>query len=155
MMKSECLLFVHKGCHDKVITCYTLGFCITKPVDRKVKSRIFTESAPTPIQSSSCNVHYKNEALKPLWPTDTKVLHNSLLQHVTCWDIFITYAHCILQWSVLLHTAHICTLHGCPLHSVVNCKDVHCTLMNNPMLFTAHWSALYWCTLHIIVFTLF
>ena len=36
-------------------------FCITKPVDKRVKFLIFTESAPTPIQSGSRNVHYKNE----------------------------------------------------------------------------------------------
>ena len=27
---------------------------------------MFNESAPTLIQSSSCNVHFKDEALKPL-----------------------------------------------------------------------------------------
>ena len=49
---------------------YTLAFCITKPVDKKVlkKNIICTALAPTPIQSSSYNIHYKNEALnlKPL-----------------------------------------------------------------------------------------
>ena len=50
----------------KVIPGYTLTFCETKPVDKKVKVIIFTESAPTLIQSSSRNFHYKDEALKPL-----------------------------------------------------------------------------------------
>ena len=66
MLQSERLLFIHKGCHEKVIRGYTVTFCITKPADKKVTIKIFTESAPTPIQSSSRNVHYKDEALKPL-----------------------------------------------------------------------------------------
>ena len=37
-------------------------FFITKPVDKKVNIIIFTKLAPTPIQSGSRNVHYKNEA---------------------------------------------------------------------------------------------
>ena len=39
MLQSELtfLLFIHKGCHEKVFTGYTLTFCITKPVDKKVK----------------------------------------------------------------------------------------------------------------------
>ena len=62
MLQSERLLFIHKGCHEKVIPGYTLTFCITKPVDEKVIILIFTESTPTPIQSSSRNVHYRDEA---------------------------------------------------------------------------------------------
>ena len=69
MLQSERLHFIHKGCHEKVIPAYTLTFCIPKPVDKKVNMVIFTEPAPTPIQSSSCNVHYKDEALKPLCVT--------------------------------------------------------------------------------------
>ena len=41
-------------------------FCITKPVDKKEKFLIFSELAPPPIQSSSGNILYKKEALKPL-----------------------------------------------------------------------------------------
>ena len=58
--------FIHKGCHEKIITGYTVTFCTTKPVDKKIKTITFPESAPSPIQSSSCNVHYKDEAPKPL-----------------------------------------------------------------------------------------
>ena len=65
MLQSERLLFIHKGCQEKVIPGYTVIFCITKHVDKKVNIIIFTESAPTPIQSSSRNVHNKDEALKP------------------------------------------------------------------------------------------
>ena len=57
---------IHKGFHEKVSPVHTLTFCITKPVDKKVKKITFTAPAPTPIQSSSGNVHYKDEASKPL-----------------------------------------------------------------------------------------
>ena len=33
---------------------------------KRISFLIFTESASTLIQSSSCNVHWKDEALKPL-----------------------------------------------------------------------------------------
>ena len=66
MLQSERLLFIDKGCHENVILGYTLTFCITKPVDKRVTIIIFTESAPMPIQSCSPNVHYKDEALKLL-----------------------------------------------------------------------------------------
>ena len=66
MLQSERLLFIHKCCHEKVIPGYTFNFCITKPVDDKEKIIIFTKSVPTQIQSSSRNVLYKDEALKPL-----------------------------------------------------------------------------------------
>ena len=53
MWQSERFLFIHKGCYKKVIPFYTLTMCITKPLDKK---------APTLIQSSSRNVHYKDKA---------------------------------------------------------------------------------------------
>ena len=37
MLQSERLLYIHKGCHEKVNPVYTLTFCITKPVDKTVK----------------------------------------------------------------------------------------------------------------------
>ena len=55
------LTIINKGCNEKVIPAYTLTRCITKPVDTKVKLVFFTEKAHMPIQSSSCNVHYKDE----------------------------------------------------------------------------------------------
>ena len=36
-LQSECLLYIHKGFHEKVIHGYNIIFCITKPVDKKVK----------------------------------------------------------------------------------------------------------------------
>ena len=66
MLQTECLLYIYKCCHEKGIPFYTLTFCITKPVDKKVNMEIFTEPAPMPFQTSSPNVHYKGEALKPL-----------------------------------------------------------------------------------------
>ena len=85
MLQSERLLFIHKARHEKVIPVYTLTFCITKPVDKKVKMVIFTEPAPTPIQSSSRNVHYKDEVLKPLWVMTLWLIQNikSKLQTLT------------------------------------------------------------------------
>ena len=75
MLQSERLLFIHKGCHEKVIPVYTLTFCITKPVDKKVKIKKITESAHTLIQSSSRNVHDKDEPLKPLCWTGATNFH--------------------------------------------------------------------------------
>ena len=66
MLQSERILFVILVCHEKVIPGYTLIFCRTKPVDKKVKNYSFHRIGPSPIQSSSRNVNYKDEALKPL-----------------------------------------------------------------------------------------
>ena len=60
-------LLPRPGYHEKAITYYTLTISITKPVDKKVKNIIFTELAPRPIKYINRNVHYKNEALKPLY----------------------------------------------------------------------------------------
>ena len=65
--QSERLRFIDKGYHEKVIPGYTFTFCITHPVAKEVNIWIFTESAPRPIQSSSHNVHYKDEGMKRLW----------------------------------------------------------------------------------------
>ena len=81
MLQSEWLLFINKYCHEKVIPVNTLTFCKTKPVGIKVKFLIFSESAPTPIQSSSGNVLYKDVALKPLWLTVPEVCYT---QSHTC-----------------------------------------------------------------------
>ena len=51
----------------KKLFIYTLTFCITKPVDKNIKHDNFDSTGPTPIQSSSRNVNYKNDASKPLW----------------------------------------------------------------------------------------
>ena len=59
--------FINKAVHEKNTSVNTLIFCITKLVDKKVKMVFFTDPAPTPIQSNSCNVHYKDEALKPFF----------------------------------------------------------------------------------------
>ena len=58
--QSERLLFIDKGYHEKVIPGYTFTFCITQPVAKEVPIMIFTELGPRPIQSRSCNVHYKD-----------------------------------------------------------------------------------------------
>ena len=61
--QSERLLFIDKGYHEIVIPDHTFTFCTKQPATREVRFLIFTESAPRPIQSSSCNVHYKDEGL--------------------------------------------------------------------------------------------
>ena len=65
--QSERLIFMDKGYHEKVIPGYTFTFCITQPIAKEVKFENFTKSAPRPIQSGGCNVHYKHEGLKWLW----------------------------------------------------------------------------------------
>ena len=64
--QSERLLFIDKGYNENIIPGYTFTFCITQPVAKEETFGIFTESAPMPVQSSSCNVHYKYEGLKQL-----------------------------------------------------------------------------------------
>ena len=64
MLQSEGLLFIHKSCHEKVITGYTLTFCITKPVDKKLKimnfknqEQILVENALRSVLSIMPNGH--------------------------------------------------------------------------------------------------
>ena len=64
--QSDRLVFIDKGYHEKVFPGYTFTFCITQHFAKEVIIIIFTETAPGPIQSSSRNVHYKDESLKPL-----------------------------------------------------------------------------------------
>ena len=121
-LQSDCLLFIHKGCHERVIPVYTLTFCITKPVGKKVKMVIYTELAPTPIQSSSRNVHYKDEALKPLWALLYPVHCTLHTAHFT-----MKTAHCLLHF----YTTH-CTLHT--LYSTLKTENLtmpttNCTLV--------------------------
>ena len=77
--QSECLLFIDKGNYEKYIPGYTFTFCITHPVAKKVKLNNLIELAPRPIQSSSCNVHYKHEGLKRL------CVVNIILQYNEVW----------------------------------------------------------------------
>ena len=58
------------------------NFFMTAFMNKKVKIKIFTESAPTPIQSSSRNVHYKNKALKPLCCTFSEPMLRSVYSTV-------------------------------------------------------------------------
>ena len=44
-----------------------LPFCITQPVAKEVTFLIFTALPPRLIQSSSRNVHYKDEGMIRLW----------------------------------------------------------------------------------------
>ena len=60
------LLFIDKRYHEKVILVTHLPFVKTKPFEKEVPISIFTESAPRLVQSSSCNIHYKDGGLKPL-----------------------------------------------------------------------------------------
>ena len=64
--QSERLLFIYIGYHEKVSFGNTFTFCITQPVAKEVNIITFTEPAPRLIQSSSLNVHYKDEGLKQL-----------------------------------------------------------------------------------------
>ena len=50
-----------------VIPGHTFTFSITQSVAKEETFLNITESAPRPIQSSSCNVHYKHEGLKWFW----------------------------------------------------------------------------------------
>ena len=58
--QSERLLFIDKGYYEKIILGYTFTFSIIQPVAKEVPIMIFTELGPRPIQSRSCNVHYKD-----------------------------------------------------------------------------------------------
>ena len=64
--QSDRLLFIDKGFCSKVIPSYRFTFCITQLVAKEVKNIIYTELVPRHIQSSSCNVHYKDAGLKTL-----------------------------------------------------------------------------------------
>ena len=43
---------------------------------------IFTVPAPTPIQSSVCNVHYKDEAWKPLCKSYHNIFSKNIMKHL-------------------------------------------------------------------------
>ena len=64
--QSERLLFHKKGYNDKLIPGETFTFCIKQPLEKQLKITTFTEFAPRLIQSSSRNVHFKDERLKRL-----------------------------------------------------------------------------------------
>ena len=55
-LQSEHFLLIDIVYYEKASPGYIFTFCITQPVAKEVKLIIFTESAPRPIQSSSCNV---------------------------------------------------------------------------------------------------
>ena len=117
--QSDCLLFLIKAIIKKNVLCYTFTFCITQPFAKKVKIKVFTESAPRPIQSSSHNIYYKDEGKNS--QTKQKKIH---LQKKVCSHLNLTPVkrNCTLIISVT--TSMSAPLHPLPPPSPKKTRSV-------------------------------